>query len=126
MMPLAVLMNRKLSAVEVDKTLSDAAAVMEAEHVGALLVKRGTEFVGIVSETDIVRRAIAVGIHPESCLVEKVMSAPLITIDIEQSVADANEIMSANKIRHIVVTDRGEVAGIISVRDLVLYYKNRR
>jgi len=126
MMPLAVLMNRRLSAVEVDKTLADAAVTMAAENVGALLVKRGGEFVGILSETDIVRRALAVGIHPESCPVEKVMSAPLITIDIEQTVADANEIMSASKIRHIVVTERGVVAGIISVRDLVLYYKNRR
>lgn len=125
MMPLAVLMNRKLSAVEADKTLTDAAVRMGEENVGALLVSKGGEFVGILSETDIVRRALAVGTAPESCPVEKVMSAPLITIDIEQTVGDANEIMSSRKIRHLVVTERGEVAGIISVRDLVLYFKNR-
>ena len=125
MMPLAVLMNRKLASVGADKSLKDAAVKMVEEQVGALLVERGGEFVGILSETDIVRRAVAVGIPVESCLVEKVMSSPLITIDIEQSVSQANETMSISKIRHLVVTERGEVAGIISVRDLVLYFKNR-
>jgi CBS domain-containing protein len=125
MMPLAVLMNRKIASVGADTTLKDAAAKMVEEQVGAVLVERGGEFVGILSETDIVRRAVAVGIPVESCPVEKVMSSPLITIDIEQNVSQANEIMSISKIRHLVVTERGEVAGIISVRDLVLYFKNR-
>jgi CBS domain-containing protein len=125
MMPLAVLMNRKIATIPAEATLKDAAVRMQQEQVGALLVQRAAEYVGIVSETDIVRRAIAVGIPVDSCAVEKVMSSPLISIDIEQSVADANEIMSISKIRHLVVTERGEVAGIISIRDLVLYFKNR-
>jgi CBS domain-containing protein len=125
MMPLAVLMNRKIASVGADTMLKDAAVRMVEEQVGAVLVERGGEFVGILSETDIVRRAVAVGIPVESCPVEKVMSSPLITIDIEQNVSQANEIMSISKIRHLVVTERGEVAGIISVRDLVLYFKNR-
>jgi CBS domain-containing protein len=125
MMPLAVLMNRKVACIGADKTLKDASTKMVDDQVGALLVERGGEYVGILSETDIVRRAVAVGIPVDSCSVEKVMSSPLITIDIEQTVAEANEIMSISKIRHLVVTERGEVAGIISVRDLVLYFKNR-
>ena len=92
---------------------------------GLTLVKKGADYIGILSETDIVRKALAEGLGPETCTVEQVMSAPIITIDVEQSIANANEIMSARKIRHLVVTERGEVAGIISVRDLVLYYKNR-
>ena len=125
MMPLAVLMNRNLFVIEPDRTLKDAAQVMARDHVGCLLVKKGADYIGILSETDIVRKALAEGLGPETCTVEQVMSAPIITIDVEQSIANANEIMSARKIRHLVVTERGEVAGIISVRDLVLYYKNR-
>jgi CBS domain-containing protein len=125
MMPLAVLMNRNICAVEADKTLKEAAQVMARDHVGAVLVRKGGDYVGILSETDIVRRALAEGLGPETCAVSQVMSAPLITIDVEQSIVHANEIMSANRIRHLVVTERGEVAGVISVRDLVLYYKNR-
>jgi len=125
MMPLAVLMNRTICAIEPDKTIKEAAQVMARDHVGALLVKKGGDYVGILSETDVVRRALAQGLGPETCTVSQVMSAPLITIDVEQSITHANEIMSAHKIRHLVVTERGEVVGIISVRDLVLYYKNR-
>ena len=125
MMPLAVLMNRNLCVVEPERTLKEAAQVMARDRVGCLLVKQGADYVGILSETDIVRKALAEGLGPETCTVEQVMSAPIITIDVEQSITHANEIMSAKKIRHLVVTERGEVVGIISVRDLVLYYKNR-
>jgi CBS domain-containing protein len=125
MMPLAVLMNRNICVIEPDRTIKEAAQVMARDHVGALLIRKGGDYVGILSETDIVRRALAQGLGPETCTVAQVMSAPIITIDVEQSIAHANEIMSANKIRHLVVTERGEVKGIISVRDLVLYYKNR-
>ncbi len=125
MMPLAVLMNRNLCVVEPERTLKEAAQVMARDRVGCLLVKQGADYVGILSETDIVRRALAEGLGPETCAVSQVMSAPIITIDVEQSITHANEIMSAKKIRHLVVTERGEVVGIISVRDLVLYYKNR-
>ncbi|MFQ5507998.1 MAG: cyclic nucleotide-binding/CBS domain-containing protein [Leptospirillia bacterium] len=125
MMPLAVLMNRDVATIDSESTLKNAAEEMARVQVGALLVKQDSDFVGILSETDIVRRALAVGIEPASCPVHKVMSAPLITIDIGQTLVDANEIMSTRRIRHLVVTERGEVVGIISIRDLVLYFKNR-
>jgi CBS domain-containing protein len=125
MMPIAVLMNRDISCVEADTTLKEVAVKMAEDRVGAALVRRGGDYVGIISETDVVRRALATGMDIHSCTVDKVMSAPLITIDVGQTVVDANEIMSTNNIRHLVVTERGDVAGIISVRDLVLYFKNR-
>lgn len=125
MMPLAVLMNRNISAVEDDVTLKEAAIKMAHDQVGAVLVRQEGRYAGILSETDIVRKALAQGMDMESCPVTKVMSSPLITIDIEQSVTDANELMSSNRIRHLVVTELGEVVGILSVRDLVLYFKNR-
>lgn len=125
MMPLAVLMNRDISFLEAGTTLKQVAEKMAADQVGALLVKVDGRFEGIVSETDIVRKALATGMDLATCTAEKVMSSPLITIDVNQTLVDANEIMSVNQIRHLVVTERGEVVGLISVRDLVIYFKNR-
>ncbi|MDH4228807.1 MAG: CBS domain-containing protein [Nitrospirota bacterium] len=125
MMPLAVLMKRDILSVPADATLFQVAERMTEGRVGALLVERNKAFCGIVSETDMVRRAIAQQIDPATCKVEKIMSAPLITIDIEKSIPEANELMSTRHIRHLVVTEKGEPVGIISIRDLVLYYKNR-
>ncbi len=125
MMPLAVLMNREISSVAADDTLTQVSEKMAADRVGAVLVRQDGEYQGILSETDIVRKAIATGMSPDTTAAKVVMSSPLITIDINQTLTDANEIMSEKCIRHLIVTDRGEVTGIISVRDLVIYYKNR-
>jgi CBS domain-containing protein len=125
MMPLAVLMNKNISAVGADDTLKQVAERMLADRVGAVLVKQDGAYAGILSETDIVRRAVAVGTDPASCQAKTVMSSPLITIDINQTLVEANQIMSESSIRHLVVTERGDVVGIISVRDLVIYFKNR-
>lgn len=125
MMPLAVLMNRDIVCVKADDTLTQVAEKMLASRVGAVLVKQDGDFQGILSETDIVRRAVATGLKPEATQAKTVMSSPLITIDINQTLTDANEIMSEKRIRHLVVTERGAVVGIISVRDLVIYFKNR-
>ncbi len=125
MMPLAVLMNRNISAIDADKTAIDVATQMASQKVGAILVKNGSDFVGIVSETDLVRRGLAQGMDLTTTTAQTLMSAPLVTIDVGQTLVDANEIMSRENIRHLVVTDRGEVTGVISVRDLVIYFKNR-
>jgi len=125
MMPLAVLMNRNISSVEANATLQDVAMKMAEDRVGAVLVRKDGAYQGIVSETDVVRRALAAGLNPETCSVDTVMSSPLVTIDVGQTLVEANEIMSTTNIRHLVVTERGEVVGIISVRDLVIYFKNR-
>ncbi|MBI5136182.1 MAG: CBS domain-containing protein [Nitrospirae bacterium] len=118
-------MNRDICWVKADDTLTKVAESMLANRVGAVLVKQDGEYQGILSETDIVRRAVAAGLKPEATLAKTVMSSPLITIDINQTLTDANEIMSEKRIRHLVVTERGTVVGIISVRDLVIYFKNR-
>ena len=125
MMPLAVLMNRNISSVEANATLQDVAMKMAEDRVGAVLVRKDGAYQGIVSETDVVRRALAAGLNPETSSVDTVMSSPLVTIDVGQTLVEANEIMSTTNIRHLVVTERGEVVGIISVRDLVIYFKNR-
>jgi len=125
MMPLAILMNRKISSIPMGKTLADVAEKMADDRVGAVLVNVEGEFTGIISETDVVRKGLARGMDPTKTKVETVMSAPLITIDIGQTLTDANDIMSTNNIRHLVVTERGDVVGIVSVRDLVIYFKNR-
>ena len=125
MMPLAVLMNREITCVGADDTLAQVSEKMAADRVGAVLVRQDGEYPGILSETDIVRKAIASGMAPDTTIAKTVMSSPLITIDINQTLVDANTIMSEKRIRHLIVTDRGDVAGIISVRDLVIYFKNR-
>ena len=60
----------------------------------------------------------------EQVTARAVMSAPVMTIDIAQSAHEASDVMAERGIRHLVVTEEGRMVGMISVRDLLRYFKN--
>jgi CBS domain-containing protein len=122
--PLAVMMQRALQTIAPEATAREAAKQMRAARVGALLVREGERFVGIVSEADLVRKALAESSEVERVSVRSVMSAPLISIDIARSAHDASDLMAEHGIRHLGVIEDGEVVGMLSVRDLLRYFKN--
>lgn len=122
--PLAVMMSQDIRVIDPDAVLTDAAVMMRDSRVGALLVGKPGAFVGVVSESDLVRRAMADGLNPKTEPVRRVMSSPLITIEIDRSAHDASDLMAEKGIRHLAVTKDGLILGIISVRDLLRYFKN--
>jgi len=125
MIPLAVLMSRNIQKIPDGGTLFQASQIMRDMKIGSLLIERDQEFVGVVSETDLVRRALAEGIDLNTTRVDSIMSTPIISIDIKKSGMEANELMSDHRIRHLAVTEHGKIVGVISVRDLLIYFKNR-
>lgn len=122
--PLAVMMSQDLRAIDPDASLAEAAVIMRDCRVGALLVGAEGAFVGIVSEADLVRKAMAEGLDPREDRVRRIMSAPVITIEIDRSAFEASDLMAGKGIRHLAVTQDGQIVGIISVRDLLRYFKN--
>ena len=122
--PLAVMMRPVTQTILPEATVCEAAQQMRAAKVGALLVRKGAHYLGIVSEADLVRKVLAEAAQPEHVSVQSVMSAPLITIDAAASAHDASDLMAQAGIRHLAVVDGGEVVGILSVRDLLRYFKN--
>lgn len=122
--PLAVMMSRDLRTINPDATLVEAASQMRDARVGALLVFGEGSYLGVVSETDLVRKAMAAGLDPARERVGAIMSSPLITIEIDRSAHEASDLMAERVIRHLGVTQDGQLVGIISVRDLLRYFKN--
>ncbi|MCH8041556.1 MAG: CBS domain-containing protein [Nitrospinae bacterium] len=122
--PLAVMMSRSLRSIPPDASLLEAARLMRDSKIGALLVEDREQFVGVVSETDLVRKAMAGGEDPLDQPVKSVMSSPIITIEIDRSAHDASDQMAEHGIRHLAVTQDGEIVGMISVVDLLRYFKN--
>jgi signal-transduction protein with cAMP-binding, CBS, and nucleotidyltransferase domain len=125
MLPLRILMNREIKSIPPDATLVDVAKRMRDERVGSLLVRRGEDYVGIVSESDLVRRGIADERDLVRTTVELVMTRPIISIDVKKTAEDANALMSEKAIRHLAVTENDRIIGVLSVRDLLIYFKNR-
>lgn len=109
-----------------DASTQEAARIMETNHVGSLLVKEGDRFVGIITETDLTRKIVAKGLKDKNPPVREIMTSPLQTIDCHEPIVDANQKMANKRIRHLAVTDKGEVVGMLSVKDLIHYYANPR
>jgi len=120
--PLGVLMRSLIETVETmagDRTVLEAAQTMVEKQIGSLLVIEAGEMVGIVTETDLVRKVIASRLPASSTSVRSVMNYPLIQIDINCTVRDASRLMAKERIRHLAVTEENTVVGLVSLRDLI-------
>jgi signal-transduction protein with cAMP-binding, CBS, and nucleotidyltransferase domain len=113
------IMAAKVFRVEADTTIRDAARIMASKDLGSLLVTRAHEPAGIVTESDMVRRVLAQDLNPDTHTVEEVMSAPLITVDASLGILEARDRMDQDRVRHLLVTEGGEIRGVVSVRDLI-------
>ncbi|MDE3052174.1 MAG: CBS domain-containing protein, partial [Nitrospirota bacterium] len=117
--PLSVLMRTTMETIASERTVLEAAQIMAEKRIGSLLVLEAGEMVGIVTETDMVRKGIASRLPASSTRVGSVMNFPLIQIDINRTVRDASRLMAEQRIRHLAVTEDNKIVGLLSVRDLV-------
>jgi CBS domain-containing protein len=97
----------------------DAIRTMAERHVGALLVMKGSELLGIVSERDYARKVILLGRSSSDTAVSQIMSSPVHTVSPKRSVEDCMRLMTQHRVRHLPVIEGGRVIGVISIGDLV-------
>lgn len=91
-----------------------------AEHrVGALLVMRGDELVGVVSERDYARKVILQGRSSSQTSVSDIMSSTPLTVGPDTDVFDCMRLCTDSRIRHLPVVQGNKVVGVISIGDLV-------
>ncbi|MBS0155060.1 MAG: CBS domain-containing protein [Nitrospira sp.] len=123
MSTVAQIMTKRPKSIGLKTSIASAAKTMRQARVGSLFIKKGKQFVGIVTDTDIVRRAVASGKPLGRLTVEKIMTAPVCTIEGSESIDDAQAMMADLGVRHLGVTKNGELTGVISVRDVLSFYK---
>ncbi len=112
-------MKRDLASVEFGQSVSVAANVMRIKKVGSALVKQKGDIVGIVTESDIVRKVVSVHRLPEYTPVETIMSSPVISITEETPIFEAASIMEEHHTRHLAVANGQGIVGMVSVRDML-------
>jgi CBS domain-containing protein len=112
-------MRPQTIAVDYNRSCSLAAKMMAQNQISSILVRKGEEIVGILTEADIVRRVVAGGEDPIKVIVDTVMSFPIYTIDEEATIDAARKVMAENQTRHLVVTRNGKPVGMFSARDLI-------
>ena len=116
--------REKFITVDRETDAQTAARIMRDRSIGSLFVTNGKEIIGMLTDTDMVRRVVAAGADTRKTTVEQVMSAPILTIEENKTLLDANYLMAKTHIRHLGVTQDGKLVGLISVRDLVLFLTN--
>jgi len=114
----------KFVTVDRDTDVRTAAALMRDRNIGSLFVTRNKDIIGIITDTDMVRRVVAVGLDASKTSVEQIMSAPILSIEEDKTLLDANDLMAKSHLRHLGVTRNGKLVGMISVRDLVVFLTN--
>lgn len=111
--------GRALFSIEPEDPVLEAIRMMADRHVGALLVMRGTELAGIVSERDYARKVVLLGRSSAETPVWQIMSSPVTTVSLETSVQECMRLMTDRHIRHLPVMEGRHVVGMISIGDLV-------
>lgn len=117
--PVRKFMSMKLRGVSPSTDAREMARIMADEGIGCLLVEQGGGFVGIVTETDLVRKVLSQPGDPSEALAEVIMSFPIASIDERATLETAHEMMGSQRIRHLLVTRDGAPVGLISVRSLL-------
>lgn len=123
MSTVAQIMSKRPKSIGPKTSIASAAKTMRQARVGSLFVKKGKQLIGIVTDTDIVRRAVATGKPLGKLTVERIMTTPICTIEGTRSVDEAQDMMGDLRVRHLGVTKNGDITGIVSVRDLLSFYK---
>ena len=116
--------REKFVTVVRDTDVQTAARIMRDRGIGSLFVTNDREIIGILTDTDMMRRVVAAGTDATKTSVEQIMSAPILTIEENKTLLDANDLMAQAHVRHLGVTREGKLVGMISVRDLVVFLTN--
>jgi CBS domain-containing protein len=116
------LLNRKgatIYSIGPDEPVLEAIRQMAEHSIGATLVMKDQELVGIISERDYARKVVLLGRSSSETPVWEIMSSPVVSVRPSDSVDECMRQMTERRIRHLAVTAGGRVVGVLSIGDLV-------
>jgi CBS domain-containing protein len=113
-------MTRDPHTVDASSPVVDAARVMREADVGPVIVTEGDKICGIVTDRDVVIRAVAQGRDPKSTPVREICSSDLITLSPDDSVGEAVRLMRERNVRRLAVLEGNKPVGIVAIGDLAV------
>ena len=127
MKTLANVMTTTLQKIETTSNIITASRQMRDGQVGSLVVVRHgelmrdqeEEIIGLITETDIIRKAVAQELNLTVTTVDTVMTSPMILVEASWPLEDAFHMMKDSGVRHLLVSQNQVVVGLVSLRDLV-------
>ncbi|MFF4829629.1 CBS domain-containing protein [Streptomyces sp. NPDC001312] len=114
------IMTSELVTVEPLMSVTRVAQKMRDEDIGVVLVTEGDELRGLVTDRDLVVRALAEGGDPDQRTVASACSGDLFTVTPDEELDQAVRLMREHAVRRVPVVDHGHPVGIISIGDLAI------
>ena len=99
-------------------TVRAATKVMAKHKIGAVPVTESGRLIGIFTERDLISRVIAPEVDPDATRLRDVMTPYPQTIDMAENAGKALQMMRDGGFRHLPVTHKGQLLGIVSIRDI--------
>jgi CBS domain-containing protein len=105
--------------VETATPVADAARIMKSENVGSVPIVEGDRLVGMLTDRDVAIRVVAEGKDPRSTTAGEIASRDLVTIDPQQDLDEALQLMARHQVRRLpVVEEDGRLVGIVAQADV--------
>jgi CBS domain-containing protein len=102
-----------------DQSIADAARAMRDNAMGSVLVVDGDKLCGLVTDRDIVVRALAESAAPSSPI-GAVCTPHLVAVEADDDTTEALQVMQDNAVRRLPVMDHGRIVGMVSIGDLAV------
>jgi CBS domain-containing protein len=109
----------RVISVAPESSVLEALQLMADQNTGAVIVTRGDQVIGILSERDCVRKLDLAGRTARETMVQEIMTRDVLYVEAGQSIEECMAIMIDKNIRHLPVYENGKLAGVMSVRDVL-------
>jgi signal-transduction protein with cAMP-binding, CBS, and nucleotidyltransferase domain len=114
---------RPIITIDEQATIVDASKKMAKNNRGSIVVTKKRATVGFLTERDVLRRVVAKSLSPRSVRVKDVMSKDPITVDKGRPLREAIDLMNRKGVRRMLVTEKGKIVGVFTLRDIVRYMR---
>jgi CBS domain-containing protein len=113
-------MSSPVVTVNEDEPVNEVAQLMNKHKIGCIIVSTEDDKpIGIITERDLVERVVAKDTQPSKIVAKEIMTAPLVTVKSDKTISYAARRMSLLNIRRLAVMHKGNLAGIISSKDIL-------
>jgi signal-transduction protein with cAMP-binding, CBS, and nucleotidyltransferase domain len=111
--------NFEIISVPPDSSINDALQLMIKNQIGAMLVKKGEEIVGIWTERDLMRNTVTAGFNPNTAKIGDYMTTGLLSAPHDNSCYELLDKFLGMRLRHLLIKKDEKYIGLISVGDVI-------
>jgi signal-transduction protein with cAMP-binding, CBS, and nucleotidyltransferase domain len=111
-------MNKKIITIDFNKNVKDAAEMMNKTRQYEVIITKKNKPIGILTDSDIIKRVVAKNLKPSSVKIKKLMRSPLVTVHTNETILIATRKMKRNSIKRLPVVEDGKPVGMLTLSDI--------